>query len=111
MLCANRYIFQLHVLHILFDGQKNFYPSIQEKAAKLLYLIVKNHSFVDGNKRIAAVCFLYFLDRNKALIKQGKEIISNEALAALTLFIATSKPEEAETVHHLIVSVLNRNIH
>lgn len=88
-----------------FDG-KELYPSIQEKAANLLYLIVKNHSFVDGNKRIAAACFLYFLDKNKML---SNNIISNEALAALTLFIATSKPEEAEIVKHLIISILNRN--
>lgn len=93
-----------------FDG-KELYSSIQEKAANLLYLIVKNHSFVDGNKRIAAACFLYFLDRNNVLLNQNKKsIISNEALAALTLFIATSKPNEAETVKRLIISILNRNI-
>ena len=92
-------------------ASKELYPSIQEKAANLLYLIVKNHSFVDGNKRIAAACFLYFLDRNKALLnKNKKSIISNEALATLTLFIATSKPEEAETVKRLIISILNRNL-
>jgi len=89
-----------------FDG-KELYPSIQEKAANLLYFIVKNHSFVDGNKRIAAACFLYFLDKNKALIKNQQTIISNEALASLTLFIATSKPEEADIVKHFIISILN----
>ena len=93
-----------------FEG-KELYPSIQEKAANLLYYIVKNHSFVDGNKRIAAACFLYFLDKNKALIKDSKTIISNEALAALTLFIATSKPEEADIVKQFVISVLNRNMH
>ena len=73
-------------------GGSELYPSIQEKAANLLYYIVKNHSFVDGNKRIAAACFIYFLDKNKALIIKNREtIISNEALAALTLFIAVSK--------------------
>ena len=93
-----------------FDGQE-LYPSIQEKAANLLYYIVKNHSFVDGNKRIAAACFLYFLDKNNALInKNNKTIISNEALAALTLFIATSKTDEADIVKRFIISILNRNI-
>ncbi len=92
-----------------FGGQE-LYPSIQEKAANLLYYIVKNHSFVDGNKRIAAACFLYFLDKNKALFNNRQTIISNEALASLTLFIATSKPEEANIVKHFIISILNRNI-
>ncbi len=93
-----------------FDGVE-VYPSIQEKAANLLYYIVKNHSFVDGNKRIAAACFIYFLDKNKALINPNKEtIISNEALAALTLFIATSKTNEANIVKQFIISILNRNM-
>ncbi len=93
-----------------FDGRE-LYPSLQEKAANLLYYIVKNHSFVDGNKRIAAACFLYFLDKNNALINKNREtIISNEALASLTLFIATSKPGEADIVKHFIMSILNRNL-
>ncbi len=89
---------------------RDFYPSLEEKAAMLLYLIVKNHSFVDGNKRIAAACFLKFLEVNQLLFnKEGALIISNEALASLTLFIASSKPEEMETVKRLTISVLNRN--
>lgn len=85
------------------------YPSLEEKAATLLYLIVKNHSFVDGNKRIAAACFLYFLQSNDALIQEnGNPIISNDALATLTLFVASSKTEEMDTVKNLIISVLNR---
>ncbi|WP_262485755.1 type II toxin-antitoxin system death-on-curing family toxin [Dyadobacter koreensis] len=88
----------------------DFYPSLEEKAATLLYLIIKNHGFVDGNKRIAAACFLLFLKRNSLLkSKSGDPIISNEALASLTLFAAASKPEEMETVKKLVVSVLNRN--
>lgn len=88
----------------------DFYPSIEEKAATLLYLIIKNHSFVDGNKRIAAACFLLFLEMNNLLkSKEDNLLISNEALASLTLFAAASKPEEMETVKKLIVSVLNRN--
>lgn len=91
-------------------GEEELYKSIEEKAATLLYLIVKNHSFVDGNKRIAAACFLHFLEKNNLLYQDGnRPIISNEALAAITLFVATSKPEEMETVKRLIISVLNRN--
>ncbi|MCE7062382.1 RhuM family protein [Dyadobacter sp. CY343] len=90
-------------------GEVDFYPTIEEKAATLLYLIIKNHSFVDGNKRIAAACFLLFLEANGILKAQENPIISNEALASLTLFAAASKPEEMETVKKLIVSVLNRN--
>ena len=91
-------------------GGADLYPSIEEKAANLLYFIVKNHSFVDGNKRIAAACFLYFLEKNNALyFTDGTPVISNEALAALTLFIATSKTEEAEIVKKLVISILNRN--
>lgn len=91
-------------------GEEDFYPSIEEKAATLLYLVIKNHGFVDGNKRIAAACFLLFLKRNNLLYNSEQHIIiSNEALASLTLFIAASKPEEMETVKKLVISVLNRN--
>jgi len=91
-------------------GDTELYPTIEEKAANLLYFITKNHSFVDGNKRIAAACFLYFMEQNKALLKpDGTPIIDNATLAALTLFIATSKPEEAEIVKQLAISILNRN--
>jgi len=88
----------------------DFYPTLEEKAAMLLYLIVKNHSFVDGNKRIAAACFLKFLQQNRMLFNsQQHPIISNDTLASLTLFIASSKPKEMETVKRLVISVLNRN--
>lgn len=90
-------------------GEEEFYQSIEEKAAMLLYMIVKNHAFVDGNKRIAAACFLLFLEKNQLLNNSTKSIISNEALASLTLFVAISKPEEMETVKKMIMSVLNRN--
>jgi len=90
--------------------EEDFYPSIEEKAAALLYLVVKNHGFVDGNKRIAAACFLLFLEKNDLLYTVNQQLImSNEALASLTLFIAASKPEEMETVKKLVISVLNRN--
>jgi death-on-curing family protein len=91
------------------DGQ-DFYPSIEEKAAVLLYLITKNHAFTDGNKRIAAASMLLFLRTNDLLFdKNGQKLINDDALAALTLFTAASQPEEMETVKRLIVSVLNRN--
>jgi prophage maintenance system killer protein len=77
----------------------------------LLYLVVKNHAFVDGNKRIAAACFLMFLEQNGILYnKLNLPIISNEALASLTLFVAASNPQEIETVKRLLISVLNRSI-
>ena len=87
---------------------KELYPTLEEKAATLLYLIVKNHSFADGNKRIGASCFLYFLNRNNMLYKNGLPIIDNSTLFALTLLIATSKPEEMETVKQVVLSILNR---
>lgn len=91
-------------------GGEECYPTLEEKAAVLLYLIVKNHSFVDGNKRIGAACFLYFLKENQALFNSRNEpIISNEALASLTLFIATSKTEEMNIVKQFVISILNRN--
>jgi death-on-curing family protein len=92
-------------------GEQDVYPTLEEKAAMLLYLVVKNHAFVDGNKRIAAACFLLFLERNGLLYNStGQTIISNEALASLTLFVASSKAEEMETVRKLLISVLNRNV-
>jgi len=86
-----------------------FYPTIEHKAAMLLYLVVKNHSFVDGNKRIAAALFLYFLEKNSLLYQSdGSRIIGNDGLAALTLLIAVSKPEEKDTMVHIVLSILNR---
>jgi prophage maintenance system killer protein len=91
-------------------GEKDAYPSVEEKAAMLLYGVVKNHAFVDGNKRIAAACFLLFLQQNELLYRSDKlPIISNEALAGLTLFVAASKAEEMGSVKKLLISVLNRN--
>jgi prophage maintenance system killer protein len=99
----------IHQIAQSFGGQE-LYPTLEEKAAMLLYLITKNHAFADGNKRIAAACFLLFLEQNKLLnVSKTKPIISNEALASLTLFVAASKPDEMETVKKLIISVLNRN--
>ncbi len=89
-----------------FDGAE-LYPTLEEKAAMLLYLITKNHSFSDGNKRIAASCFLYFMDKNGILYDDGTPIIDNATLFALTVLIAESNPAEMETMKNVVVSVLN----
>lgn len=89
-------------------GGDDCYPTLEEKAAMLLYLITKNHSFSDGNKRIAASCFLYFLEKNNILYKNNLPIIDNGTLFALTILIAESNPKEMETMKQIVVSVLNR---
>lgn len=92
-----------------FGGQE-LYPTLEEKAAMLLYMVVKNHSFVDGNKRIAASCFLYFLDRNHLLYdKINKPVIDSATLFALTLLIAESNPKDKDIILQVVISVLNRN--
>lgn len=88
-----------------FDGE-DIYPSVQEKAANLLYFIVKNHSFHDGNKRIAASLFLYFLDKNELLFCDGSKVISDDALVATTIMIAESNPEEKEVMVSLVMNFL-----
>jgi prophage maintenance system killer protein len=98
----------LAAIHQTFDGH-DLYPSIEEKAANLLYFIVKNHSFVDGNKRIAAFLFLWFLDENGILYKKdGGRRLSDNALVALTLMIAESKSNDKETVIKVIVNLINK---
>ena len=90
------------------DG-KDLYPSIEEKAAMLLYLVVKNHSFVDGNKRIAATLFLWFMQNNGILYRQdGTKRISDASLVALTLMIAESHTDEMDTMVKVVVSLINR---
>jgi hypothetical protein len=91
-----------------FDG-RDLYISLEEKAAHLLYFLVKNHSFVDGNKRIAAALFLWFMEKNRALYgKDGKKRIADNALVAITLMTAASDPAEKETMVKLIVNLINR---
>lgn len=97
----------INQIYQTFDG-KDCYPTLEEKAATLLYLITKNHSFSDGNKRIAASCFLYFLDKNNMLYKNNLPIIDASALFALTLLIAESKPEEMDIMKQIVISVLNK---
>ncbi len=88
----------------------DLYPSIEEKAANLLYFVTKNHSFTDGNKRIAAFLFLYFLERNGILLDEiGQKRIADNTLVALTLMIAVSKPEEKDTMVKVIVNLINKN--
>ena len=90
-------------------GKVDLYPSIEEKAANLLYLVVKNHSFSDGNKRIAAFLFLYFLEKNGILFDiDGNKRIADNALVALTLMIAVSKPDEKDTMVKVIVNLINK---
>jgi prophage maintenance system killer protein len=92
-------------------GGKDAYPSVEEKAAHLLYFVTKNHSFVDGNKRIAATLFVYFLNQNKILYrKDGSKRLPDTTLVALTVLIAQSKPEEMETIIKVIVNLINKNI-
>ena len=88
-------------------GGKDLYPSSQEKAANLLYLVTKNHGFSDGNKRIAAGLFLYFLKRNKLLLrKDGTKRIADHTLVALTVMIAESKPQEKELMVNIVMTFL-----
>ena len=90
-----------------FDG-KELYPSIEEKAANLLYFVVKNHSFSDGNKRIAAWLFVWYLDKNNFLYKtDGSKTIENNTLVALTLMIAESNPNEKEMMINVIINLIN----
>jgi prophage maintenance system killer protein len=97
----------LETIYQTFDG-KELYPSIEEKAANLLYFIVKNHSFSDGNKRIAAAIFVWFLQRHEFLYNaEGEKRIADNALVAFTLLIAESKPEEREMMVKVIINLIN----
>jgi len=103
----NSFDSSINQIYQTFDGE-DCYPSLEEKAAMLLYFLVKNHSFTDGNKRIGAACFLYFLNKNGILYKDGLQIIDNATLFALTILIAESKPEEKDTMKQVIISILNK---
>lgn len=89
-----------------FDG-KDLYPTIEEKAANFLYLIIKNHVFIDGNKRIAATLFIYFLEFYNILYIENKQIIDNNTLVAITLLIAESNPKEKNILTDLVMNFLN----
>ena len=88
-----------------FAGQ-DIYPTLEEKAANLLYFVTKNHSFSDGNKRIAATMFLYFLDKNGILFADGNKLIDDHTLVALTIMIAESKPDEKEMMISVIMNCI-----
>lgn len=99
----------INTIYQTFDG-KELYPSIEEKASMLLYLVIKNHSFSDGNKRIGAFLFLWFLEKNDILYKKdGLKLIENNTLVALTLMIAESRTEEKDVMVKVIVNLINRN--
>lgn len=90
-------------------GGEELYPSVEEKGANLLYFVVKNHAFSDGNKRIAAALFIYFLGMNGILYRpDGGKRLADNALVALTLLIAESRPDEKETIVKVIVNLINR---
>ena len=91
-------------------GGRDLYPSVEEKAANLLYLTVKNHSFSDGNKRIAAFLFLWFLENNRILYRpDGSRLLDNNTLVALTLMIAESRTEEKDVMTKVVVNLINKN--
>ena len=91
-----------------FDGE-DLYPSVEEKAAMLLYLVTKNHSFSDGNKRIAATLFLWFLNNNHILYREdGSKRLADNTLVALTLMIAESKTEEKDVMVKVVVNLINQ---
>ncbi|KAA6324682.1 hypothetical protein EZS27_026019 [termite gut metagenome] len=99
----------INTIYQTFDGV-DLYPSVEEKAAMLLYLVIKNHSFVDGNKRIAAFLFIWFLERNCILYhSDGTKRIGDNTLVALTLMIAESRPEEKDIMVKVVVNLINKN--
>lgn len=99
----------INTIYQTFGGDE-LYPSIEEKAAMLFYLVVKNHSFSDGNKRIAAFLFLWFLEKNNILYKpDGTKLIGNNTLVALTLMIAESRTEEKDMMVKVVINLINRN--
>jgi len=105
----NSFKSSITTIYQTFEG-KELYPSVEEKAANLLYFIIKNHSFIDGNKRIAASLFLWFLDKNKVLYKDsGEKRIADNALVALCLMIAESNPKEKEIMTKVVVNLINKN--
>lgn len=87
-------------------GGEDVYPTLEEKAANLLYFVTKNHSFFDGNKRIAATMFLYFLDKNGVLFSEGEKLIDDYTLVALAIMIAESRPDEKEMMISVVMNCI-----
>jgi len=103
----NSFKSSIGAIYQTFDG-KDLYPTLEEKAAHLLYFVTKNHSFVDGNKRIAAAMFISFLYKNRILLrKDGTKRIDDNALAALTLMVAASKPSEKDKLIKVILNLMH----
>jgi prophage maintenance system killer protein len=97
----------LAAIYQTFDGQY-VYPSVEEKASNLLYFVIKNHSFSDGNKRIAAFLFVWFMEKNNILYRvDGSKRIADNALVAITLMIAESKPDEKDMMTKVVVNLIN----
>lgn len=96
-------------LYQTFDG-KELYETVEEKASNFIYFIIKNHVFVDGNKRIGAILFLYFLDFNNLLYINENKVIEPETLTALTLLVAQSNPKEKDVIVDLIMNLINNNM-
>ena len=102
----NNFKSTINDIYSSFDG-KDLYPTIEEKCANVLYLTVKNHAFIDGNKRIAATIFIYFLNKYNILYRNEKQVIDNNTLASITLLIAESNPKEKELMIDLVMNFLN----
>ena len=99
----------INTIYQTFGGEE-LYPSVEEKAAMLFYLVVKNHSFSDGNKRIAAFLFLWFLEKNGILYKSdGSKLIGNNTLVALTLMVAESRTEEEDVMVKVVINLINKD--
>ena len=97
----------INTIYMSFGGQ-DVYPTIEEKAANFLYLIIKDHTFIDGNKRIAATLFIYFLEFYNILYRDSERIIDNNTLVAITLLVAQSNPKEKDILIDLIMNFLNK---
>ena len=97
----------INTIYMSFGGE-DVYPTIEEKAANFLYLIIKDHTFIDGNKRIAATLFIYFLEFYNILYKDSERIINNNTLVAITLLVAQSNPKEKDILIDLIMNFLNK---
>ena len=105
---ASEVLLSIGQIYQTFGGEE-LYPSVEEKAAMLLYLVTKNHSFSDGNKRIAATLFLWFLNNNHILYREdGSKRIADNTLVALTLMIAESKTEEKDVMVKVVVNLINQ---
>ena len=99
----------IRTIYNTFDG-KDLYSTIEEKASNFLYLIIKNHVFIDGNKRIAATLFIYFLNYYNILYKDNKQVIDNNTLVAVTLLIAESNPKEKDILIDLVMNFLTNQL-